>query len=861
MLKNKNNFFGMIVLLVVLNFNLVYPQTTDNIGDVYLQIRAEKLIDNFFMIKYDYIEEEPYIGLNSLFYFLELYNLEIDSKNYTVDGRINGQELYAKFTKNEAFVDENGEMYVKSSSLIEKLEFEYIRFSMSSLILDIKTKFLLPYQEKELGKIQRLRLEGSKVKDPDSYDIEMKRQLISPGILKLKYDITNLEEKENDYLTYEYGTQFLYGELYLSGNLEPDSRLNTGKLIYRDVVGSNNLTFGDITTVTPNFISLDSGVLGISLDSYDTFSLTENGVTVIRGEAENVDSIELYRNGILIDFQVNPPTNFEFYIADGATNAQYTLKIYYKDGKIEERVVYSLNDIDALKKGANNPIIQIGKTRDRGEFQTIIKDYYGLTDNLTIGGGYLNLIDNDGKNFKILEQSFIYNTRAQSFPTLFNFTNYYEVDRYANGYSLSVNQKIYDYDLKATREKYSRKMIENDGTEEYNSLAMTKSFERYSLELGINQREAYVDGDKEKTKNIYGGIYSSYFNPISLSFRVEKTFEGDNDYLVYSPSISYSSGVNLILEAEIEKDGNRDRTTEEYSLRLSKRRMEIIEDRLFADIELEAEYLSEIKDFRYSLGFSVDLEDFINLGIEHTTDFNEKGERTSRTGLNVVKAVNLATPLAKIDNDISVNSYTIQGKVFLDKNGNGIYDKGEPTLENVGVLIDNKEFRTDKYGNYLGDGISVDKIITLDINRKTIDPMLKHTKGALRIKPIKSGTLKVDIPIEVVSMITGNIWNTESFTEREFIQNISMSTIQLEKDGKVYKEIDPEFDGLFFFEDIPPGKYNIKFIYLGQEDVKFSPESVEVNVKLTNPDEGEYFEGNDTLMIMEENVEQVINGI
>ncbi len=100
-------------------------------------------------------------------------------------------------------------------------------------------------------------------------------------------------------------------------------------------------------------------------------------------------------------------------------------------------------------------------------------------------------------------------------------------------------------------------------------------------------------------------------------------------------------------------------------------------------------------------------------------------------------------------------------------------------------------------------------------------------------------------------MITGNIWNSEAYTEREFVQNISMTSIQLEKDGKIYKEIDPEFDGLFFFEDVPPGKYNVKFIYYGQENVNFSPETLEVDVKLTNPEEGEYFDGRDTVMIKE----------
>ena len=369
------------------------------------------------------------------------------------------------------------------------------------------------------------------------------------------------------------------------------------------------------------------------------------------------------------------------------------------------------------------------------------------------------------------------------------------------------------------------------------------------------------EGIENSTKDIYGAFYTSYFNPWSFSFRVTRTLSGDYKYITYEPSISYSGWALIVLDAEIKKYDDYSKYFESYGLRADKRRVEILKDRLYMDLGLEAKFVKGVtsgnKDsFVYGITFSMDLEDYINIDVNSDIEVADNGKSTSTTGLTVTKAINLATPLAKMDNDISVNNYTIQGKVFLDRNGNGVYDKKiDVPLEGVGVLINNQEFLTDKYGNYLGDNSIIDEIITLDVNRKTIDPMYKNSKGTIRIKARNSNSLKVDIPIEVVSMLTGNIWNTEDFTEREFTQNIVMSSIQLEKDGKVYKEIDPEFDGLFFFDDIPPGKYNMKFIYLGQENVKFSPENIEVNVKLQDPDEGEYFEGLDTKMVREEEVE------
>ena len=52
---------------------------------------------------------------------------------------------------------------------------------------------------------------------------------------------------------------------------------------------------------------------------------------------------------------------------------------------------------------------------------------------------------------------------------------------------------------------------------------------------------------------------------------------------------------------------------------------------------------------------------------------------------------------------------------------------------------------------------------------------------------------------------------------------------------------------MYFFEDVLPGKYTIRFNYLGYENVKFSRDSIEININ--NSENGEYFEGLDTDMI------------
>lgn len=848
------------IMIYFLTFHLLYSQVVlENIEDVYLQITAEKLINDFYMIKYDVEKDEPYIGLISLFYFLELYNLEVDIKDYRVTGKIGRENINISFSEEEAFVDENNELYVKISSVLTKLNFKSIKFDMETLTLNLEPNFMLPYQEKEAAKVERLRLDGIKEKEEKAYDIEMERKYFTPGLLKVNYSLNDIKSNEQN-LSFEYGSQFLLGELYILGELKPEEKLNTGRLTYSNIIDNNNLTFGNINVITPKFINLDSEVLGVSVDDYDTYLQTENNQTIIRWQIDNVDSIELYRNGILVDYRIKPPREDYFIIADGMTNAEYLLKIYYTDGKVEERMVYSLNDINALKKGKYKPIVQIGKTENRGDFQTILKGYYGFTDKLTLGGGYSDLIDYNGRNLRLLEQTIIYNTRNLYYPTVINLTNYYEVDEGTNGYEMIINQKVGKYNLRFIENKYSNYLINNNGTEKYNSLSLTRSFDRNSFELGFSKQVRLNDGEEEKIKNIYGGWYNSYFSPFYISLNIEKEIDGDDKVITYSPKITYSRGVSLILDGNIETDERTGKLRkEEYRLRLNKRRIELIDDRLYGDLAVEAIYDARNSDYRYGITFSIDLEDYINIGVDHNIDFYRDESIENRTSLTASKVINLASPLKKVDNDIPVNSYTVLGKIFLDRNGNGIYDSGDTPLEGVGIFIDGVEFKSDKYGNYLGDGVVFEDVVEIEVNRKTMDPMYKNTKGALKVKPLKSATLKLDVPVEVVSMVTGNIWNTEKFTEREFIQNISMTTIRLEKDGKVYKEIDPEFDGLFFFEDIAPGEYDLKFIYLGEENIRYSPENIKVNVKLQDPEVGEYFEGNDTLMIRDEEEEEIID--
>ena len=845
---------SIIILLLMCFASTFAVENYEEFEDSYVQINAKNLKDDFFMVKYNGNTDEVFVGMNTLFYFLELYTLEVNLEKKIVFGELDKKDIKVHFDEDESFVVED-ELYVDINSLKKKLFFRNAKFDFASLKLELEPEFILAYEEREKGRVERLRLDSRKTEENRKLDFEMPRKLITPGLFKIDYTVSDIEESDYN-INYEYASQLFYGEFYLSGEFKPKNEINYGNLTYSDIVGNNDLVVGNFSLIAPSFLDVDTKILGVSFDDNETYMTKDGGVTIIRGEAKNAETIELYRNSFLVDYIKPYSENFEFKIDDGVFNSDYTLKIYHKNGEIEERKVYSLSDSELLKKGKNRISVQGGQSDNEKLSQYIGKFHYGITDNLTVGIGGMDLTSDEGKKYKILQNNILFRTGTEKLPTLIDFKNYYEYDKKENSYELSVEQKIYSFDLKFVENRYSDYIISGEKRGEkikkYNSLSIGKDFNRNFLEIGGEEIEKLNSRFDEKEKNIYGILNSSSLSPVYLSLGVYKNIEGSDDDIKIRPSVSYSTfnGISLLLEGDIAKQDNDNKYSQEYSLRINWRKQDMLRDRVSIDVGAEINYNRDIDEFTYGLSFNVELDDIIYMRIPTRTSVDGDKNRTTTTGVEISKIIDLSNPTRKIKRNISLNSSWIYGKVFLDRNGNGIYDEGERVLPDVAVTVNNRRFYSDKDGDYVAEGFYSNEEVILDVDRRTLDPMMKNSKGDLKIKTRKSSGAKIDVPVETVSMIMGNIWNTEEFTEREFIRHISLTTILLEKDGKLVKEVDPEFDGMFFIEDVTPGNYTLRFEYLGDANIGFSNKTIPINVALQNPEEGEYFEGNDTVLML-----------
>ena len=818
--------------------------------DYYLQLKVKSLTDDFFMGKYDSLNDEIYLGMNSFFYFMELYDIDVDIKRKKIFGKIDKQEIKITFEDDECAILDD-ELYVKLEVLAEKLNFKSAKFSSEDLRIVIEPRFELPYEKREKGKLNRLRLDLSKEEEEKKIDVEMPRKLFTPGLVKLGYRQPNL--KNNSYnVNYEYASQLFYGEFYMSGGIKPERDIDYGNLTYSNILGGNDLVLGNFSLIIPSFLDVETKTIGVSLDSNGTYMTRDGGITIVKGEAIDAESIELYRNNFLLDYKNYGDEgfrdkNFEFRVNDGVINSNYILKIYYRNGRIEERIVYSLSDSDMLKKGKNIYSLQLGKTDGTEDHQRVGKYFYGVTDNITLGIGGMRLTSVEGEEYKFLENDILFRTGTNKFPLMIQYKNYYDYQNHENNFESTIEQKIFDYNLKYTYNEYSEKIDIDNKIKNYKSVSVGKSFGRNYIELGESKTQETTGATE---KYIYGLIDTSIFYPLYTSLRVEKNINGYNKRIAYNPYISYmgSNGFSIMANTRIEKINDGD-YIKEYSLRAKLRRQEIVKNKLYADLGFEVRYRDGYRRPTYGITFDIELDDFIYTRISSSSNFDEKGKHSNGTGIQVDKTIDLSDPKRQISKNISLKNSWVYGKVFLDANNNGVFDEGEEVLSNVGIMADNVIFYSNGDGDYIAEGLYSTNVIELKVDRRTIDPMTKYLKETLKIKTRKSAGMRIDIPINIVSMVAGNIWKSEDFTEREFMQKLTMVNILLEKDGKVIDEVRPEFDGMFFFESVPAGEYKIKFEYLGQDEIGFSLPEVDVKIETLGTDMGEYFDGFDTVLI------------
>jgi hypothetical protein len=181
----------------------------------------------------------------------------------------------------------------------------------------------------------------------------------------------------------------------------------------------------------------------------------------------------------------------------------------------------------------------------------------------------------------------------------------------------------------------------------------------------------------------------------------------------------------------------------------------------------------------------------------------------------------------------------VSARVFIDANGNGLMDKGETPVRNVGFLVNssNHPARTDSSGvAYIGH-LPGNRNTDIAVNTATIeDPQLASMLKGLRIVPRPGNITQLDFPLA----LTGEIDGTVSLTSNGRKRGIGNVLVELvDKVGKVVAQGRSGADGFFVLVEVLPGDYSLrvgeqqlnelKLRYGGPRPVTIPPKGAFVN--------------------------------
>lgn len=842
------------ILIYCVVKSIIFSATPE---EAYIELEMKGQKNEFYRVLIGEETEKMYIGVGEFIDFARMDEVKFDKKRMRVKGKLDAErEIDIKIPK-ESSIETEDDIFIELDEFKRYFFIPESNWDNERYILNLYPEFKTSKESQdELNNQRSLLAMAKKERELEAKGdyIKKEKSLLSPGILKLSY--TNSDIENNEYaVDIDYGTELLYGEFQISQKVYPESNLEYIRLQYREIFNNYYLTFGDFYLESDSIFDSERSMRGASFSKNEYYGIRIDNRTVIEGEAYNANLVELYRNGSLDDFQMVTGDRFRFDIINLSSTDRYTLKIYYRDGREETKEIYVLGNQNILNKGESDFVVQLGEGKDDKKNQYLGKFKYGLTKDLTVVTG-VSLLENKSENkYEVLEAGAAYRFGLDEYPTLISGTFLEEFNSKELNFKGTGEQKLpYNTNLTMRYEKYRDKTAKRLKKDYSYNIDLSKEFRKLSGSVGYF-KNSYEADDLHQ-------IYLSLDYTLSRSVRMSLTSE----YYKYSTpntepreakgygtqgKITYSGmdGIIAVLEGRVNYEESK-MTEDEIKFGIAK---SPTDKGFFKDVDAAFE-VGHSKDkgtfFEVRFTYIFDGDIYIEF-----PDIRREDDKT-RVGGRIEKSFYLGNPLLKINNN-NVTDGWVEGKVFVDENSNGIMDENEDIYEGAEVIASGGTSSVKKNGKYIIGNISNKDIHMVEVNKETIDPMLIQGKEQIKFKGAISSGVKVDIPLVPVSMITGVVGNGEGTDEREYNSMLAGLNVILKKGDEEIGRTQPEIDGYYFFENILPGEYVVELLPTSKRyKGSFDRQRIEIGVKAGR--EGEYYEDNNFLIKNIEVVEDEI---
>ncbi|WP_330111371.1 hypothetical protein VSU16_07100 [Cetobacterium somerae] len=531
---------------------------------------------------------------------------------------------------------------------------------------------------------------------------------------------------------------------------------------------------------------------------------------VIRETVPIGSRVELLYLGFPIDVKDAVDGSVEFDNSEIQENRRYTLRVYQPDGRIYTIDIDTAANYFQQNKGETEYDISFREVDQYDRYSINANLYYGITQNLTLGLGYVHEPEDVGDGrIEYLEHirgEVVYSNYIYRFPytlvlgteralntSVVNDEGVSNKDRYSYDGTFQIDVKDFRFIVdRAHYGKYFDEKSDESYSITYNPTGIFQiNYEWSKTKYNIDQDD---DNDESVGLNISKG-----WQDFLLTFDYSKSLKQEDSYEVnmyYNGFKKY----NVQLTNYWLEDGKDLETT----LRLTNKNIFSI-----FDYSLEFGYSESYKE-KFTFRFTLDYDNWFRSEV----NFDETGAQRYSAGINrVVDLKNIRKPLESID------STRVKVVTFLDKNDNGVMDADEERVDYVAVKIGDQEIDTDENGEAMFFGVP-NKIV-YDMKPTIRKP--SYTIGDTKIKILgqQVGTVTAHIPIKPMVTIVGEIQvdknlNLKDKEKEAIFENILVKV--LDEKGKLIEYLNPESDGTFEVSGLYARKYMLQVEYIGVDN-------------------------------------------
>lgn len=772
--KNQNMYFSLFNFLEAINFKNYHQDLKT--GDITLLV-GDSLEEIKISVKNNYI-------------------------NYPIEK--------LKLLKDDLILD-GREIYIKSD-IFKSVFLRNLRISQEEQKINMNLNFSTPEEINLRLKLTKNSLNEEKLKDEIIY--KNKNKLLEAGYLRTEVNKIFTRDKNSEDDSFqddwearlEYQGAFLYGEL----NAEYD--------VKEHLLGDVKLTYDDI---------YNKHTLELSSFKYGDKGARENGIRfwkdkgyLVTGSKEYIltedvpigSRVELIYLGTVIDIQTAENGQVVFANRNIKEDREYTLRVYTEDGKIYEKIINTTSDYNQQNKGEWEYNFDIREDHASDRYRINAMTYYGLTDSLTAGAGYI-------KEPRTINNKYEYLDKGRGELVFSNSIKGYQYTLRAGG-EKAFNNYVDDVTLKSTEDEYKYDLL---GQIDFKDLRFKYQQENYG-KYYYDKFEKVLSARWKPIKPLeleWEKVWKEKYRDLSYS-EEERKQEGDRYRVEYSKSWK-----SLLLTAEYQKSTLFDEE-DEYSLNLYYTGFRTFTTRfentwnedgkyetafsIFSngndlfDYTLEARYSEETKDsltFRFNLNY--------NNWFNFESEADKKGNQRYKVGID--RITDLRNPKANIR---SIESSPVEVTAFIDMNNNDKFDEGEKIAKNIEIKLAGETKKTDKDGKAIFYGIP--NRVLYDLNAEIKRPSLLQTPVPLKVEGKNTATIEAYLPIKPMTTLTGQINVAEmlglsELEKMKIYENIIITIKDIS--GKELEVTMPDETGTFDVSGLLPTEYLIEVNYIG----------------------------------------------